>query len=938
MLHIISLLLVSVSFAFGADTALQVQALQNFTSLFYGVIFILFIYNLFLYILLKNASFLYYCLYILALTFYLSSLADSFQTSSAYIAPLVIFLILYSRKLLQINTHLHHIDKPLLISLALYTLFSIAYSLFPFVSAEFFNGLSLIFLCTLFIILVSSYIYKPQITTLILLFAQVIFLYIYSLYFLVSIEFINSNPLTQENILLSAIVQVILFAFALAIEAKKHLTDPLHNILHKNDNRQKNMEPRVKDETLNTKTTELLLHTIESTILFKSEFCVDINVEALDLFGFHTKEDAIGKSFNSFLTDESLSKIQKALQLEGDSLLEIQAKHKNGSYFPALFKGEIISHGRTQFIKTSYIDISGIKENEKQLQIAKDRAEEETKIKSEFLANMSHEIRTPMNGIIGMCHLMLQTTLSPKQQNFLDKIDFSAKSLLGVINDILDLTKMEAGKLTLESIPFDMHELFENAMSLSKIAAKEKGIEIILNYKEDVANNFYGDAHRLLQILNNLLSNAVKFSKDGQIIVNLTKTRDNLFRFSITDSGIGISQEQQKRLFNDFSQAKVSTAREFGGTGLGLSISKKLLMLMEGEIWIDSEVGVGTTFTFELPLIELEKGAITLRNKMIDPKSIQQLAGSDILLVEDNSINQEIVLGLLQGSGINLEIVNDGQEALDLIQTKTFELILMDLQMPILDGYETTKIIRENDKDTPIVALTANAMKDDIEHTLSIGMNAHLSKPINVNELYAVLLKYVSKKTTLIPNVVKEEESIPDDIPDFKHIDVKIGLHNLAENRELYLEILKDFFLQYKNFDINSFSKKEKKLHIHTLKGLSASLGATQLNILIRKYEDSDDETILLDLIKELQNTIKELEIYFNKHKRDIVKLQSIQTDKRDALLLLLKEKLKSSRPKEIQPLLNELSNYDLKECQDTFDTVKALALKYEYEQAGKII
>ena len=377
------------------------------------------------------------------------------------------------------------------------------------------------------------------------------------------------------------------------------------------------------------------------------------------------------------------------------------------------------------------------------------KAEDAAKLKSEFLANMSHEIRTPMNGIIGMSYLTLQTKLDSKQKNLIEKIDNSAKTLLGIINNILDLSKIEAQKLELEKIDFTLHKVIDGSINLLRYKMDEKNLTFKLDYTKDVGTIFYGDSLRLSQILNNLLSNAVKFTSSGEISLFISKINNHTLQFQIKDTGRGLTHEEQKNIFKAFAQADGSTSRQYGGTGLGLTISKQLVEMMGGKIWVESHYGKGSTFTFEIELEVLSDTKIysTPYNLLsIEAPSLESninaLKGKHILIAEDNFINQEIILGLLENSQIKIDIAEDGEEAIALHQKNNYTLILMDIQMPILDGYAAAKKIREQDKKIPIIAITASAMKEDIEKSLEVGMNDHLNKPIDVTKLYEILLKY----------------------------------------------------------------------------------------------------------------------------------------------------------------------------------------------------
>ena len=389
-----------------------------------------------------------------------------------------------------------------------------------------------------------------------------------------------------------------------------------------------------------------------------------------------------------------------------------------------------------------------IRERTSELQLSRDRAEAATRAKSEYLANMSHELRAPLSGIQGMLEIALDSELTTAQKEELETARDCSNSLLALVNDILDLSKIEAGRMTLEEIPFDPRELIGSCSRLLASKAANRGLQLWCEITPEVPAHLLGDTLRVREIIVNLLDNAVKYTNEGSVRLLLTRVPELVanqprFRIDVIDTGIGIPADKLETIFDAFTQADESTARRYGGTGLGLAITKKLVQMYNGRIWVESEVDRGSAFHVEIDLNEIPASA-----GLSEPRvsAVPARSRDRILIVEDNLVNQRVVAGLLNKKGYETTVVNQGREALAALEAASFDLVLMDVQMPVLDGLETTRRIRldERWRNLPIVGLTAHAMAGDRERCIQAGMNDYLPKPVRGPALIEIVQRHIA--------------------------------------------------------------------------------------------------------------------------------------------------------------------------------------------------
>ncbi|RYD78754.1 MAG: PAS domain S-box protein, partial [Sphingobacteriales bacterium] len=560
----------------------------------------------------------------------------------------------------------------------------------------------------------------------------------------------------------------------------------------------------------------------------------------------YSMPELIGKkSAELFLFGEN-SGLEREKQKEREKGLadayEVATRDKNGNKKWWLISGAPRYNDKSELVGSIgiHLDITDQKNQETELVEARIEAEQSAHSKEIFLANMSHEIRTPMNAIMSMANQLAKTNLEPQQEFYLETIHTASKNLLVIINDVLDLSKIDAGKLSLENIGFNLIDVLQNAMQVITHKGEEKGLDLNNFYFDgNIAQVLIGDPYRLNQVLLNLMTNAVKFTEKGSVDlicrVIADKPNSQVIHISVVDTGIGMEESFVKHLFEKFSQEYESVSRKYGGTGLGMSICKELVEQMGGEIFVESKKGVGSTISF---VIEFPKGASNdLPEKAETQFSEDFLVGKKVLVTDDNDLNRLVASILLLDFGATVMVAENGEIAMEMIAKETFDVILMDIQMPVMNGYETTRKIRKSGSTIPIIALTASAIKGEREKCLASGMNDYITKPINEEEF----LKTIDKWIVVDENPFNSEPAQPLQKENEPLYDLS-GLRTISKGREAFVKKMVDMFCEQTPLTVKEMIAA---YHAHDLE---------QMGAIAHKLKPSIDNLNIISLQKVIRN------------------------------------------------------------------------------------
>ncbi|QCR22278.1 PAS domain S-box protein [Pontibacter sp. SGAir0037] len=589
-----------------------------------------------------------------------------------------------------------------------------------------------------------------------------------------------------------------------------------------------------------------------------------VNPYLLEQLGFEEK-DIIGRNLRQVLPDDSSSKVTDYLQrMEHEVAIEsiIHVQNRQQERRSLLFRNyKVQEDGEPPYVIGIAQDITARLQLEEELKRAKQEAEESSRVKELFLANMSHEIRTPMNGIMGMAGLLEKTSLDRHQKDYLGIIRSSSENLLVIINDILDMAKIEAGKMELEQIPFSLSETVSASFNALQYRAEEKELQYVLRPMPDMHYALLGDPYRLNQVLLNLLNNAIKFTAKGSVELSMAITQETAdevtLQFSVKDTGIGIPETKLESIFEEFNQAFTNTTRQYGGTGLGLNICQRLLEMQDGRIWVTSRENQGSTFSFE---ITYPKSTEVLQSRSEEKPVFTSLSHLKLLLAEDNEVNIFLAVAILKGWGTSVDVATNGLQAYELASHNTYDLILMDIQMPELNGVEATRLIRQlpnpQQAQVPIIALTANAIKGDAEKYLTAGMDDYLSKPFDEQTLYRKINELLTARGGIVPaspevGLVREKVNSHTSAHTEEPLYNLDLLHRMSRGNEAFINKTIQVFLNtvpghveklnqfYKNSDWMGVSTEA-----HQLKPTLEVMGIQKLHHVIREIEQDAKEVV----------------------------------------------------------------------------------------------
>jgi len=848
----------------------HVRQSQIGLGVYFGAMFVMLLFNLLIFLALRDESYFYYVLYIFSMSAYTGSLSGmsveylwpastewASRSAPFFVGLTNLWALQFTRCFLDTRRHVPRVDVSLLVMIGVSVVLVCAALVAEYAVAARLATWTSVASVTAVLTAGAVCAWRGLRIARIFLAAWLVFLVCILSFALMSAGVLPANVLTQHAAFIGAASEVVLLSLALADRINVQRRE-------KERAQQLALQAQARSVASLEKYREIFEHAFEGIFQVTADGrLINANPALARMLGYEEPAHLLAEVddiWRDLLAspgqpDDIRGLLRGTERIEG---LEVDLRHREGGVLAAVVSARKVydAEGTLSMYEGTLVDVTARRERER-AERAQEAAEAVAQARGRFLAVMSHEIRTPMNAILGFTDLALRSAEDVRQKGFLSRIKTSSLLLLGIINDILDFSKIEAGKLGLEAVRFSLDEVVENTAALFSERLRDSGLDWRLRVEQDVPRMLVGDALRLGQVLNNLIGNAVKFTEKGSIELRVRLDRRTsgsaTLEFAVADTGIGIAKTAMARLFSPFSQVDESIARRFGGSGLGLSICRSLVELMGGELEVASEPGVGSTFRFTATFGLAGSGTLTAGTSQAADaeagaiESEPLLEGARILLAEDNALNQDLVVELLASSGACIDVVGNGREAVQSISEKAYDIVLMDVEMPVMDGHRASREIRADGRfgDLPIIAMTAHAMARAKDACLDAGMNDYISKPIDHARLLGLLARWLPAKIArdARPNTNRRQGAIAPPLSASTSLssraavlDSAAAVLRMSRNESLYTRTLSRFVRDYADAPsrlrrlVGQGKTQEALALLHSVKGLAATVGTDAMS------------------------------------------------------------------------------------------------------------